>query len=175
MKDSAKHFRTISVAALALVVVAACRTNSTVGMRMVLPPMAQVMDVPKDKTFLMASPVSQPLPEYPTGVKRGASASVCIEFVIDENGAVSSAVPLYALPECPATRVELDMRFVDSAVEAASQWQFLAAAICTFPQGVEITDDCSGDDVVVTTVAIKIAYVFTFQSGGRVTAEARRA
>ena len=144
-------------------------------MKMVIPPIAQVMDVPKDKSFLMAAPVSQPLPEYPTGVKRGASASVCIEFVIDEKGAVSSAAPLYALPECPGSRVELDTRFVDSAVEAASQWQFLAAAICTFSQGVEPTDDCSGNDVVVTAVAIKIAYVFTFQSGGRVTAVARRA
>ncbi|MEN1930206.1 hypothetical protein WCE37_14620 [Luteimonas sp. MJ250] len=133
------------------------------------------MDVPKDKTFLMASPVTQPLPEYPSGMQRGASANVCIEFVIDENGAVASATPLYALPECPVPQEELDPLFIGSAVEAAGRWQFLAAAVCTFPEGVEATDDCSGDKVVVTSVAIKIAYVFSFQSGGRVTAVARRA
>jgi len=175
LKNSARCFRTIAAAALIVVLVAGCKTRSTVGMQMVLPPMAEVMDVPKDKTFLMASPVTQPLPAYPSGVKRGATAHVCIEFVIDENGAVASTTPLYGLPECPAPQEELDPQFISSAVEAAGQWQFLAAAICTFPEGVEPTEDCSGEEVVVTTVAIKIAYVFTFQSGGRVTAVARRA
>lgn len=174
LKNSARCFRTIAAAALIVVLVAGCKTRSTVGMQMVLPPMAEVMDVPKDKTFLMASPVMQPLPAYPSGVQRGASARVCIEFVIDENGAVASTTPLYGLPECPALQEQLDPQFIASAVEAASRWQFLAAAICTFPEGVEPTEDCSGDEVVVTTVAIKIAYVFTFQSGGRVTAVARR-
>ena len=174
MKDSLRCSRAITAAALIVLLVAGCRTSSTVGMQMVLPPMAEVMDVPKDKTFLMASPVTQPLPAFPSGVQRGASARVCIEFVIDENGAVSSAAPLYGLPECPAPKEELDPQFIISAVEAAGRWQFLAAAICTFPDGVDATDDCSGEEVVVTTVAIKIAYVFSFESGGRVTAVARR-
>lgn len=175
MRNSVTCFRTIAGAALIVVAVAGCKTRSAVDMRMVLPPMTEVMDVPKGKTFLMASPVTQPMPKYPVGVQRGASAHVCIELVIDENGAVASATPLYGLHECPAAQDELDTRFVDSAVEAAGRWQFLAAAICTFPEGGEATDDCSGDEVVVTTVAIKLAYVFTFQSGGRVTAVARRA
>lgn len=165
-----------AMAAMALTAafVAGCKTNSEVGMRMVLPPMAEVMEVPEGRTFLMASPVTQPLPEYPSGVHRGASAHVCIELVIDENGAVESATPLYGLHDCPAAEDELDARFVDSAVQAASRWQFLAAAICTFPNGVEPEDDCSGDEVAVTTIPIKLAYVFTFQRGGRVTAAPRR-
>lgn len=170
-KGSAAYFKATIAAALMVALVTGCRAGSTVGMQMVLPAMAEVMDIPKDKAFLMASPVSQPLPEYPPGVPRGAGARVCIEFVVDENGAVSSATPLYGLPECPAPQAELDPRFVDSAVDAARQWQFLAAAICTFPHGGEATVDCEGDEVVVTTVAIKVAYVFVFQSGGRVVAE----
>src|SRR5690554_1839103 len=174
LRSSVTCFRTIAAAALIVVTVVGCKTRSAVDMRMVLPPMAEVMDVPKDKTFLMASPVTQPSPAYPSGVQRGASARVCIEFVIDENGAVASTTPLYGLPECPAPKEELDPQFIISAVEAAGRWQFLAAAICTFPDGVDATDDCSGEEVVVTTVAIKIAYVFSFESGGRVTAVARR-
>ena len=158
-----------------VLLVAGCKTGSMVGMQMVLPPMAEVMNVPKDKTFLMASPLTQPLPAYPPGVKRDASAHVCVEFVIDDNGAVASTTPIYGLPECPAPQEEIDPQFIGSAVEAAGQWQFLAAAICAFPEGVEAEEDCSGDEVVVTTVAIKVAYVFTFQSSGRVTAAAMRA
>ena len=175
LKSSAKCFRRIAAAALVVLPIAGCKTNSTVGMHMVLPPMAEVMDIPKNKTFLMASPVAQPLPAYPSGVQRGDSTRVCIELVIDENGAVASTTPLYGLPECPAPKEELDPQFVGAAVDAAGRWQFLAAAVCTFPEGAETMDDCSGDEVVVTTVAIKIAYVFTFQSGGRVTAVAKRA
>ena len=172
MKDSASCVKTITAAALVVLFLAGCKTSSAVGMQMVLPPTAEVMDVPDDKTFLMASPVTQPLPASPSGVQRGASARVCIEFVIDENGTVASATPLYGLAECPAPKEELDPRFIASAVEAAGRWQFLAAAICSFPEAVEATDDCSGDEVAVTTVAIKIAYVFLFQSDGRVIAAA---
>jgi len=166
-------FRVLVGAALAAALFAGCKTRSAVGMQMVLPPMAEVMDIPKDKAFLMASPVSQPLPEYPSGVERDASARVCIEFVVAETGAVSSATPIYGLPECPAWRAQLDPGFVDAALQAARRWQFLAAAICTFPPGSEVTDDCSGDGVEVRPVAIRIAYAFAFQRGGRVTAEAR--
>ena len=175
LKDLAKYSQRILGAAFVAVLVTGCKTNAAVGMQMVLPPMAQVIDVPKDKVFLMASPVSQPLPDFPSGVPRGTNASVCVELVIDEDGAVASATPLYGLPECPTLQEELDSRLVGSAVGAAEQWQFLAAAICTFSPDVPMTDDCSGDGVVISPVAIKIAYVFTFQSGGRVSAKARRA
>lgn len=84
------------------------------------------------------------------------------------------------MPDCPASQAELDPRFVGAAVEAARQWQFLAAAICTFPDGTfpdgaGVTDDCSGPGVVVTPVAIRVSYVFSFHAGGRVTAGTNRA
>lgn len=162
-------------AVLVLLSLPGCRTRPTVAMEMVLPPMAPVMDIPRDTRFLMAAPVSQPLPEYPAGVARGSAARVCVEMVIGEEGAVVSAGALYALPDCPASQAELDPRFVSAAVEAARQWQFLAAAICTFPDGAGVTDDCSGPGVVVTPVAIRVSYVFSFHPGGRVTAGTNRA
>jgi len=143
-------------------------------MRMILPPGAPVMDIPKDKVFLMASPVSQPMPVFPASAPKTTNVSACVEMVVDESGAVSSATPIYGLPDCPLVQAEIDQRFVVSSLEAVKNWQFLAAAICTFPPGVPKNDDCSGADVAVSPVAIRLSYVFSFQSG-RVTAQARRA
>ena len=133
------------------------------------------MDVPKDKAFLMASPVSQPMPAFPAGTSRGTDVSACVEIVVDESGAVSSTTPIYALPECPLRQSEIDQRFVAAVVEVVKNWQFLAAAICTFPPDTPKTDDCSGNNVVVSPVAIRLSYVFSFQSSGRATVKTKRA
>ena len=162
------------VAVLAGLSTPGCKTRPEVGMRMILPPGAQRMDVPKDKILLMASPFSQPMPEFPAGVSRGTEVSACVEIVVDEWGAIGSTTPIYALPECPLRQTEMDPRIVASVIEAVKRWQFLAAAICTFPPGAPKTDDCSGNGVMMTPVAIKLSYVFSFQSSGRVTAQAKR-
>lgn len=155
-------------------VASGCKTSSRVGMRMILPPGAPVMDVPKGQVFLMASPISQPMPVYPMGVSKAAEVSACVELVVDESGAVSSVAPLYGLPDCPLGQVEIDQRFVVSSVQAVKNWRFLAAAICTFPPGLPRNDDCTGAGVRVSPVAIRLSYVFSFQRGGGVTAQARR-
>lgn len=152
-----------------------CRANSAVGMRMLLPPGAKVMSIPNDQVFLMASPASQPMPVFPANAPNKISTSVCVELVIGESGGISSATPVYALPECPQTESELDPRFVESSLQAAMKWQFLAAATCVFPAETPMTDDCSGDGVVTTPVPIMVSYVFSFQSGQPVSAKVNRA
>lgn len=163
--------------ALSLMVfmLAGCKTNAAVDMRMVLPPGAQTMSIPKNQVFLMASPVSQPMPVFPADAPNKISTSVCVELVISESGGISSATPLYALPECPQTESQVDQRFVESAVQAAMKWQFLAAATCVFPTDTPMTDDCSGDGVMITPVPIMVSYVFSFQSGQPVSAKTNRA
>jgi len=168
-------FRTVLTLGLMVFLLAACKTNSTVGMRMILPPGAEIMEIPENQSFLMASPVSQPMPVFPAAAPRNTNTSVCLELIINESGSVSSATPSYALPECLQTETGLDQRFVTSAVAAAKEWQFLAAATCAFPVGTPKTDDCSGDRVVITPVAIKVSYVFSFQGDGRVSVKVKRA
>jgi len=168
-------FRIVLTLGLMVFLLVGCKTNSAVGMRMILPPGAEIMEIPADNSFLMASPVSQPMPVFPAAAPRNINTSVCVEFIINESGSVSSATPSYALPECPQTEDELDQRFVTSAVAAAKNWQFLAAATCSFPAGTPKTDDCSGDGVVITPVAIKVSYVFSFQGDGRVSIKGKRA
>jgi hypothetical protein len=160
--------------AFSLLLLLGCKTTSAVGSRMILPPGAQIMDVPEDQVFLMASPVSQPMPVFPPDAPRSMAINACVEIVIDASGAVSSATPLYAAPDCPLDEESVDPRFVSAVTTAVAQWQFLAAALCTFPDGTVINDDCSGDDVLITPIAIKLSYVFSFKSG-RVTAVAKRA
>lgn len=150
-----------------------CKSTSEVEMRMMLPPGASVMEIPEDEVFLMASPVSQPMPRYPEGVSRSGDVSTCIEMVVDESGAIRSATPLYGLPGCPAGPTSIDHRFINSSIEAVKRWQFLAAALCTFPPGTPVNDDCAGNGVVISPVAIKLAYVFFFHSSGRVSVRGR--
>jgi len=156
--------RLVAAAALSALL-AACASTSRVDTRMILPPGAAVMDIPDDRVFLMASPVTEPLPVFPDGVARSVEAIVCIEFIIDEFGAVRDAAPLYALPECPLAEGDLDPRFVSAALAAVSQWEFLAAAVCRFPQGAKRTDDCTGEGVEITPVAITVSHSFSFQRG----------
>jgi hypothetical protein len=160
--------------ALAVLLATGCKSPSRVAMRMILPPGAEVMDMPEDKAFLMASPVSQPMPTFPVGAPRRTRVSACVEMVIDESGAVRSASPLYGLPDCPLEAHEMDRRFVASSIAAARKWQFLAAAICTFPPGTPPNDECTGAGVVISEVAIKVSYVFSFEGDGRVSARAKR-
>ena len=169
------HWRFLPALGLMVFLIAGCKTNSAVGMRMVLPPGAQVMSIPKNQGFLMATPVSQPMPVFPADTPTKVSTSVCVELVISESGGISSAIPLYALPECPQTKSQLDQRFVQAAVEAAMKWQFLAAATCVFPAETPMTDDCSGEGVMITPVPIMVSYVFSFQSGQPVRAKTNRA
>lgn len=168
------HRLPTSLALLVLLFAPGCKSTSGVAMRMILPAGAEFMNIPEGKVFLMASPVSQPMPTYPEGAPQTAEVTACVEMVIDESGAVSSASPLYGIPDCPRGQNEIDRRFVASSVEAVRNWQFLAAAACTFPPGVPANEDCSGPGVVIAPVAIKVSYVFSFQSNGRVSVQAKR-
>lgn len=164
----------LSVALLAVGMVAGCSTTREVDMRMLLPAGAPLMHVPENQVLLMAAPLSQPMPAFPADAPVKGEVSTCIEMVVDASGGVSAATPLYGLPECPLAQAQIDPRIVAAALAAVRQCQFFAAALCTFPEGAARNDDCSGPDVAVTPVAIKLSYVFTFQHGGRVSAKAAR-
>jgi hypothetical protein len=142
-----------------------CKTHSAVGYNMILPPGAEKLQVPDGRTFLMASPISQSLPDVPQGFDKEKGVSVCVEFVIAEDGSVTEVTPLYSMAECPLAKEQIDQRVVAAAVASVSQWQFLAAAICEFPSEIIKNDDCSGNGVVITAMPIKVSYVFVFSGG----------
>lgn len=152
---------------LALVfLLGACKAmhKGDVGMSMILPKTAERLEVPEEQQFLFPVPIIEPiLPAYPPALLgSGIQQIICVEIVIDENGEVSHARPLLDLPECPSSNRPPNPLFTSAAISAVKQWQFAAAAICRFPKTVQKNDDCHGDEVVITNIAIKLAYTFTF-------------
>jgi hypothetical protein len=151
-----------------MLLAAGCAHRSStlaIDQAMILPAGAQTLEVPADQAFLMAGPVSNPPPAFPDGLVDAASSpvAVCAEFVVEADGAVRTVTPLFELPECPLPASRIDPRYVAAVEAAVRQWQFFAAATCTFPPGVAKDDTCDGEGVEVTPVAIKLAYVFTFR------------
>lgn len=166
-----KDLKSVSLVLFLLLALVGCSRSTNVAMRMVIPPGASVLEVSDGGVFLMASPLSQEMPVFPSGVSLASSVSVCVEFVIAESGEVGSARPIYGLQECPLSQSETDQRFVDASVAAVRRWLFLAAAICHFPPETPKNEDCSGPGVKEIPVPIRLSYVFLFDSGGRVTAK----
>lgn len=142
---------------------ASMRTGN-VDANMILPKAAEKIKVPEDQEFLFPAPViEQILPDYPAElIASGGSANVCIEIVVDENGEVAEASPLFNISGCPDSPSKLNPLFIVASITAVKQWQFSAAAICKFPATVKKNDGCDGDGVVITTIPIKLAYTFDF-------------
>ncbi len=109
---AAKDLKSVSLVLFLLLALVGCSRSTNVAMRLVVPPGASVLEVPDEDVFLMASPISQELPGFPSGVSLASSVSVCVELVIAESGEVGSARPIYGLPECPLSQSEADQRFV---------------------------------------------------------------
>jgi len=179
LRSSRAKFFSFLLAGLALAMSGCAKhTRSDVAMRMIIPPTAQRMELPEDHVFLMAEPIREELPEYPSGIARteGSVTAVCVEIVVDEDGAVEDVFLLNDVPDCPESGKEVDPRYAKAAISAVSGWEFFAAATCYFPPGSTRTDDCSGPGVVITNVPVKMAFVFTFQQeNGRPVVRARRA
>src|SRR5687767_8015358 len=131
--------RKLVLVALALALTAcASSRSSNVGARMILPPMAPTTKVDERQLFFMASHLNpDKLPDYPAERMADGpeAARVCIDLVVDEGGEVISAVPLHGGPECPAGADKNLEAFEQAALASVRDWQFLAAAICTFSPG----------------------------------------
>lgn len=132
---------------------------------LIIPRGGQV-DIPEDQQFLFPTPVLEnPLPEYPPErVAEGLDEQVvCLQILIDEGGSVPWSVPAHDHADCPSATRPAHPDFDKAAREAVADWQFLAAAICTYPPGVPKNDDCSGEGVTVREVPVKLSYRFRFR------------
>lgn len=166
--------RRLLVAACVIVALGACASRgATVGKRMVLPPGALAMTLEKRQGFLMAVPIHEPLPRLETAAGPDGRTEVCVEIVIDAEGTVPEARHTPGVDGCHATP---DPAYVTATLDAVRQWRYFAAAVCTFPEGQAKTGDCSGEDVVVRAVPIRLTYAFAFERmAGRTRVRARRA
>lgn len=144
-----------------------CATSTeVVDRRMILPLAADKYSVDEDQHFLMAIPIRTPMPKFPREVtsRGGGPRKICVEFVVTAEGIVEQIEFIDKnLPDCQTTKLE-DSTFRAAVTEALTQWSFIGAAICTFPEGVEKEDDCESEGVEVRAVPIRLMYVFTFDT-----------
>lgn len=140
-----------------------------VGMGMILPERAERIEVPKDQQFLFPSPIgANTLPSYPPElIARNLPAqTLCMEIIINTEGAVQSSTPLLDVPGCPSSQDRPDPRFYQATAAALAHWEFLAAALCKYPTGATKNEQCHGDNVIITLMPVKLAYTFTFKLVG---------
>lgn len=140
---------------------------------MVLPAGAQVHVLESRQRFLMAAPVTDPMPGFPDDLRLRAPAVVCAGFVIDTDGATTDVSTVEQGAACPGSDgvdAAQHARLRAAVEQALAQWTWLAAAVCTFPDEIEPDDACRSDGAVVEAVPARLDYRFVFAPGGRVSA-----
>lgn len=139
---------------------------------MILPDGAQQTAIKTKQKFLMAAPVEERMPGFPSVPAPQAETTVCVEFVVSEAGETSSVKQIDAAPGCEPVGSDSSGIFLPEVRNAVDSWTFFGAALCDF----EVSEDeCEETGARLTPLAIKLAYRFEFtQAEGRrrVTSEA---
>ena len=159
----------LAVVALILVVAATgCASRSaSIEHRMLLPQAGARHAVASTQFFVMPVSLATPEPVFPE-LAEGAGAidlTVCAEIWLSEDGDVSRVVPFDATVECAETSTERALAYAQAVVEAMRGWEFAPAMICEFPpQSMDKLGrgDCTGPEVAVRRVAVRLDYAFTF-------------
>lgn len=136
---------------------------------LLIPMGASRYEMEKNEIFLMADrlPGFQE-PRYPQEYlgQDMDTRTVCVDLVVDSEGAVSSASINRTEHVCAGGGAPA--AFEEAALESVREWQFFAAQICTYPDGVEPDARCEGEGVSSQLVPVRLTYVFEFsQAGGK--------
>ena len=163
--------RARALAGLALVfAVAGCATRGTsVDHRMLLPQAGARHAVESTQFFVMPVSLAAPEPAFPetSGGAGAADVTVCAEIWLTADGDIGRVMPFEATPECAATGDPQARAYVDAVVEALRRWEFTPAMICEFPPELlarRDEGDCTGPEVAVRRVPVRLDYAFTFSS-----------
>lgn len=156
------------------IVISGCASNTEImSKRMVMPPHAAAMELESNQEFLMAVPISNPMPQFPSTGSAARASEVCVEIVVTGDGEVEDAIVVGGVDTCD---VEPPADFAEASLVAVRDWSFFGAAVCEFPSVASKNQDCSGSDVIVRPVSIKLMYAFKFEVSngrGKVSAERR--
>jgi hypothetical protein len=157
------------VAALVLVAAATgCATRSaSIDHRMLLPQAGARHALESTQFFVMPVSLAAPEPVFPELAEDALAIdlTVCAEVWLSEDGDVSRVVPFDVTVECAQTSTERALAYAQAVVEAMRGWEFTPAMICEFPpQSMDKRErgDCTGPEVVVRRVAVRLDYAFTF-------------
>ncbi len=156
--------------AMAALFLAACAVRSaSVGHRMLLPETGARHVVASTQLFVMPLTLAAPEPAFPAVAEdaKAVEVTVCAEVWLSENGDLTRIAPFDDGPECAAGAGPQAQPYAQSVAEALRRWQFTPAMICEFPP--ELLDkrakgDCTGSEVTVRRVPVRLNYAFTFSS-----------
>lgn len=153
--------------ALGLLLLSGCasrkeiRPQTQVEVQMIMPASAERIAMHEREVFLMPSRINNVLPSYP-GVPKALErplSIICIEIIVSVEGEVEFVSQIAPEPDCEQVDSNVARVFYPAVVEAAKQWDFIAAGICKFKKN-EL--ECDTSDAIVTPVSVKLAYKFEF-------------
>lgn len=148
---------------------AAAGVTSQVDRNLILPDDSTRMQLELNQVVIPGELTNpEVMPVYPETLLdlRLADQTVCVSFVVQENGSVAAAGPVYGIDGCPRNAEQLATEFIDATVAAVSRWDYFSYMRCTFPPGTPDAQKCNGPGAVSEQVAVTLAYRFLFSSRG---------
>ena len=140
-------------------------TSRTVEKGMILPDGAQQTELKPKQKFLMAAPIENRMPNSPSTSSRQPETTICVEFVVAEDGRVDSVRQIDAAPGCEKVGSHISGIFMPEVQSAVESWTYVGAALCNYDAN---EDECDKSTARLVPLAIKLAYKFKFtQLNGR--------
>lgn len=149
---------------------AACVTRSaSVGHRMLLPGTGARYEPGPTGLFVMPLVLSSPEPEFPAaaGPVGSIEKTVCAEVWLSADGEITRVAPFDQSSECAEGGDAQAQPYAASVAAALRHWEFTPAMVCEFPPDQpdrRAQGDCTGPDVTVRRVPVRLNYAFTFSS-----------
>lgn len=158
------------LAAAMVVGIAGCATRSaSVGHRMLLPGTGPQHAVEATQFFVMPMTLASPEPVFPqvAETREAFELTVCAEIWLSADGDITRVAPFDGAPECAGGADPQAQAYARSVTEALRRWEFTPAMVCDFPPHLldkRARGDCTGPEVAVRRVPVRLDYAFTFSS-----------
>lgn len=160
----------LALLAAACALAGGCAIRSASVEHRMLPPQAGPRHaLESTQFFVMPVTLAAPDPVFPAVAAETAAVevTVCAEVWLSADGEVTRVAPFDGAPECAATAARQAQAYADAVAEALRRWEFTPAMVCEFPP--QLLDrrergDCTGPDVAVRRVPVRLDFAFTFTS-----------
>ena len=149
---------------------AGCATSSaSVDQRMILPESGARHELASTQFFVMPVTLASPEPVFPAAADAMAPVDVvvCAEIWLSADADITRIASFDGAPDCAAGTDPRTQAYAQSVAAALQRWEFTPAMICEFPpQSLDKREhgDCTGPEVAVRRVPVRLDYAFTFSS-----------
>ena len=160
--------RAILVCLMSAGVLSACATRTAaVDQRLILPAGAARYEMAPNQAFVFPMPGDNAPPAFPEGYARRdlPPTTLCASLVVDVDGGVRDVA---LLEDAGCVEVAVQPQLGAAVLAAVSAWRFDPAMFCSYPDEATRNRDwngvgCAGAVAETKTVAVTLAYAFTFE------------